>query len=330
MNYSFGDNKKRLGGSASSVTETKRRAVVAQTWNFSSKQPKLPSAGYITTVDAMNASTLAFENARNAGVVPRINLVVDIPSTTLTATVAATTFAPIRISEMIAIADTPVFSISPSLPFGLTFSAADGSISGTPMETIPLTNFTVTVTATTVYSTRYVNTSSFYLTVGDKSGGLTYRGYSGAPAGGSSQPTLVGGESANWGSYDSTGTVISSISSVNQNVLFDAANIPAEQYITAYFSGYFKAPETGTYTFTETSDDGFQWIFNGNYIINIPGNQRSGSGTTSSVSLVANRYYPISGLWSQGGGPGLLQFTAITINGTNRIGDYPITTLFYV
>ncbi len=329
MNSSLGDNKKRLGGSASSLTEMKRRSVVGQTWNFQSKQPKLPSAGYISTIEAMTASTLAYENARNAGVVPRINIFVAVPSATLTATVAPTAFTPIQISNLVAIADSPVFSVSPALPFGMSFSSSTGTISGAPMETISATVFTVTLTATSIYPTIVTNSATFTMTVGDAAADLLYRGYNGAPPGGSSQPTLVGGVSAAWGTYDATGTVLANIASTNQNILFDAANTPAEQNISAFFEGYFKAPETGTYVFSETSDDGFQWFFNSNYIINIPGNQRSGSATTAGIALVENRYYAISGLWSQGAGPGLLQFDSMTINGTNKLSTYPIKTRFY-
>lgn len=322
MNYSFGDNKKRQSGSASSVTETKRRAIVGQTWNFSSKQPKLPSASYITTVEAMNASTLAFENARNAGVVPRITLTVDVPSTTMTATVAATTFIPVRILNTVAIADTPVFSVSPTLPFGLTFSAADGSVSGTPMETISATAFTVTVTATSIYQTVVTTTSSFSLTVGDStSTGLTYQGYTGTPL--STTLPTIDNASSTWGTRDDT--VLSSVLSGTVNYLFNTASLN----VAVYFTGYFKAPETGTYTFTDVSDDGFEWNLNGVRLVDLPGSQTSGNATTGGIALVANRYYPTTGLWSQGGGPGNLYFTAMTIGGTNKLATYPIKTRFY-
>lgn len=327
MNNSFGDNKKRLGGSSSSLTEVRRRAVVGQTWNFTSKQPKVPSASYITTIEAMNASTLAFENARNSGVVPRITLTVDVPSTTMTATVVATTFIPVRILNTVAIADTPVFSVSPALPFGLTFSAADGSVSGTPMETISATAFTVTVTATSIYQTVVTTTSSFSLTVGDStSTGLSYRGYTGTPLS-SSLPSIVNAEST-WGTRNDS--IIAGILSSTVNQIFDAEDIPAEQAIAAYFSGYFKAPESGTYTFGYSADDGIQMIIGGTTIINGPGSSTTHSGTsTPTITLVANRYYTLAGLWSQGGGPGNLVFNALTIGGTNKLATYPIKTRFY-
>ncbi len=326
MNSSLGDNKKRLGGSASSLTEMKRRSVVGQTWNFTSKQPKLPSAAYITTVEAMTASTLAFENARNAGVVPRINIFVAVPSTTLTATVAPPAFTPIQISSMVAIADSPIFSVSPALPFGMSISPSTGTISGTPMETISATVFTVTVTANSIYPTIVSNSAIFSLSVGDAATGLTYTGYSGTIRN-LTLPT-IDNQNSDWGTLNTNVVTTAAVTPYNAgNQLFSAAD--GYYDIALYFTGYFKAPETGTYVFSETSDDGFQWNLNGTRIIDIPGSGRSGSATTGGIALVANRYYPTSGLWSQGGGPGNLTFTAISIGGTNKIGTYPIKTRFY-
>jgi hypothetical protein len=326
MNSSFGDNKKRLGSSASSLTEVKRRAVVAQTWDFNSKQAKLPSASFSTTVQGMQGSTLAFQNARNAGVVPSISLIVDVPTTTLTATVAATSFTPVRIINMVAIAGTPVFSVSPALPFGLSFSASTGTISGTPMETISATAFTVTVSATSIYPTPYSTTASFYLTVGDATAGLTYQGYTSTPLS-STLPSIFNAPST-WGTRNDS--IISGILSSTVNQIFDAESTPSEQNIASYFSGYFKAPESGSYTFGYSSDDGIQLRLGGTTIVNAPGSSQTSSGTsTPAITLVANRYYTFDGLWSQGGGPGNLLFNAITIGGTNKIGTYPIKTRFY-
>lgn len=328
MNSSLGDNKKRLGGSASSLTEMKRRSVVGQTWNFTSKQPKLPSASYISTVEAMTASTLAYENARNAGVVPRINIFVAVPSTSLTATVAATSFTPIQISSTVAIADSPVFTVSPALPYGLSFSSSTGTISGTPMETITSTVFTVTVTANSIYPTVVTNSATFSLSVGDTATGLVYQGYTGTPLSGT-LPTIDDPVGPNaWGTRNDS--FLTNILSPAANVIFDTEAVaPTELNVAIYFTGYFKAPETGTYVFSEISDDGFQWNLNGTRLIDIPGSGRSGSATTGGIALVANRYYATSGLWSQGGGPGNLYFTALNIGGASKLATYPIKTLFY-
>lgn len=327
MNYSFGDNKKRQSGSASSLTEARRRAVVAQTWNFNSKQPKIPSASFITTVEAMNASTLAFENARNAGVVPRINLSVDVPSSLLTATKVVSDFAPVRIINTVAIADTPLFSITPDLPFGLSFSTSDGTVSGTPMETITATTFTVTVSAASIYPTPVSSSASFVLTVRDSTSGLTYQGYTGTIL--STSLPSIDNPPSSWGTARDDSFLTNILSSA-ANVIFDTEAVaPREQQVAVYFSGYFKAPETGDYAFTEVSDDGLEWNFDGGRIVDIPGSQRSGSATTGLLSLVANRYYPMNGLWSQGGGPGNLYFTSMTIGGVNKISTYPIKNFFY-
>lgn len=327
MNSSFGDNKKRLGSSASSLTEVKRRAVVAQTWNFSSKQPRIPSASFSTTVQGMQASTLAFQNGRSSGVVPSIELSVNVPLVSLTATVPATAFTPIRIANTIAIADTPVFSISPSLPFGLTFSASTGTISGTPMETITSTAFTITVSATSIYPTPVSSSATFILAVGDAAiTGLTYQGYSNVISS-ASLPSIFN-SSTTWGTRNDS--IIPTILSGTTNQIFIAESIVSEQSIASYFTGYFKAPETGSYTFDYTSDDGVQLILGGTTIVNRPGSLTTSSGISSpAVTLVANRYYTFSGLWSQGGGPGNLTFNAMNISGTNKISSYPIKTRFY-
>jgi hypothetical protein len=326
MNSSFGDNKKRLGSSASSVTEAKRRATVAQTWDFSSKQPRIPSASFSTTVQGMQSSTLAFQNARNSGVVPKIDLVVDVPTKSLTATVAATPFAPVRIVGTVAIADTPIFSISPALPLGLSFSTVDGSISGTPMETITTTVFTVTVSATSIYPTLYSTSTTFYLTIGDSTSNLLYQGYTNVPL--STGLPTIDSPSNTWGTRNDS--IIPNILSGVANQIFNAENITSEQNIAGYFYGYFKAPETGSYTFGYNSDDGIELIVNGSKVINTPGSAGVQTGTsTPALSLVRNTYYPIRGLWSQGGGPGFLQFNALNIGGVNKISTYPIKSYFF-
>ena len=194
------------------------------------------------------------------------------------------------------------------------------------METISATAFTVTVSATTIYPTPYSTTASFYLTVGDATADLTYQGYTGTPL--SLTLPSIDNASSTWGTRDDS--FLSNILSGAANVLFDTEAVaPREENVAIYFTGYFKAPETGTYTFTDVSDDGLQWILNGTRLVNLPGSQRSGSATTAGIALVANRYYATSGLWSQGGGPGNLYYNAMTIGGTNKLATYPIKTRFY-
>lgn len=328
MNSSFGDNKKRLGGSSSAVTEAKRRATVGQTWNFQSKQPKLPSAGYITTIEAMTASTLAYENARNAGVVPRIHLGVAVPTTTLTATVAATPFAPVVVTGLVAIADSPVFSVSPALPFGLSFSSSTGRISGTPMETITSTTFTVTVRATSIYPTPVTSSATFTMTVGDSTRGLAYTGYSNVPLS-SSAPSLRSlPPNAAWGVQSTTvaGTVSGAARSTNEMFYTNTLS-----NIAVRFTGYFKAPLTGNYVFGINSDDGIQISMDNrvSYITDHPATSATFTGDTSSISLSSNVYYPFDGVWGQGGGPGNLLFTSMSVNSTDVLSTYPIKTLFF-
>lgn len=325
MNSSFGDNKKRLGGSSSAVTEAKRRAAVGQTWNFQSKQPKLPSAGYITTIEAMTASTLAYENARNAGVVPRIHLGVAVPTSSFTATVAITPFTPVVVTGLVAIADSPVFSVSPALPFGLSFSSSTGQISGTPMETISSTMFTVTVRATSIYPTPITSSATFTMAVGDAAAELTYSSYAKGGSYNVGYP-IITEASSNWGTQNNAiATAIRATARTTNEIFY--TNVYSN--IAVYFNGYFKAPVSGAYTFTYNSDDGLEWFFAGTKVVNSPGSTVTNSGTVAAGTLVANRYYPTYGLWSQGGGPGNLTFSAITVGGSNIIGTYPIKTRFY-
>lgn len=324
MNSSLGDNKKRLGGSASSLTEMKRRSVVGQTWNFTSKQPKLPSAGYISTVEAMTASTLAYENARNAGVVPRIHLFVAVPSTSLTATVAATSFTPIQISSMVAIADSPVFTVSPALPFGLSFSSSTGTISGTPMETISETVFTVTVTANSIYPTPVSSSVTFTLAVGDSTADLTYARYDGGAAS-SSTPNFE--NPAGWGTSNPN---YAALLSGTANELFYAENTPSEQNVAMYFDGFYKAPVSGSYVFTYSSDDGIELYLNGTEIINAPGATAVHTGNSTAITLVANRYYSFRGLWTNGTNTGNLVLNPVTVGGSTNVNiTNPIKTRFY-
>lgn len=69
-----------------------------------------------------------------------------IPSTTLTKGTAASSFIPV----VAAGGRTPyTYSVSPTLPTGLSYNAATGAITGTPSVVLAETTFTVTVTDTT-------------------------------------------------------------------------------------------------------------------------------------------------------------------------------------
>lgn len=66
-----------------------------------------------------------------------------VPSTTLTANHAATPFTPVTGGGG---TGTLAYSVSPTLPAGLSFNTANGQITGTPTTSIAATTFTVTVT----------------------------------------------------------------------------------------------------------------------------------------------------------------------------------------
>jgi len=74
---------------------------------------------------------------------PALNTVQAVPSTTGTVNVAIPSFTPVTASG----GTTPyVFSLSASLPSGLSFNSATGQVSGTPTSSLGATSFTVTVT----------------------------------------------------------------------------------------------------------------------------------------------------------------------------------------
>jgi hypothetical protein len=66
-----------------------------------------------------------------------------VASTTLTANNLAPAFGPVTATGG---TGTLVFGVSPALPQGLLFNSQTGSVTGTPIATIPATTFTVTVT----------------------------------------------------------------------------------------------------------------------------------------------------------------------------------------
>lgn len=65
MNPSFGDNKRKPGGTASQLTEARRLAAIAQTWTQPSKQPRVPGAGGVPAALARSAGLLALKNAES-------------------------------------------------------------------------------------------------------------------------------------------------------------------------------------------------------------------------------------------------------------------------
>ena len=192
------------------------------------------------------------------------------------------------------------------------------------METISATVFTVTVSATSIYPTPYSNSATFSLSVGDAIADLTYARYDGGAAS-SSTPTIE--NSGGWGTFNSNYTALLSGTA---NELFYAENIPAEQNVAVLFDGYYKAPVSGSYVFSYSADDGIELYFNNVKIINGPGATVTHSGSSTTVTLVANRYYRFRGLWTNGTNVGNLVMNPVTVNGTTNVNTtYPIKTRFY-
>jgi large repetitive protein len=110
----------------------------------------------LTTSTPLNAGTHTLQATTtdaSGNVSPASNLVTVTaaapPSTTVAqGNVTATTGAPLSITPVTASggAGNPSFSVSPSLPAGLTLNTSTGTITGTPTATAPATAYTITVT----------------------------------------------------------------------------------------------------------------------------------------------------------------------------------------
>ncbi|WP_280822736.1 putative Ig domain-containing protein [Pseudaminobacter soli (ex Li et al. 2025)] len=101
----------------------------------------LPATPFTVTVtDANGATATATFSLTVNGAVTATTA---IPSTILTANHAVTAFAPVAGSGGTGALS---YSVSPSLPAGLSFNTATGQITGTPTATLAATTFTVTVT----------------------------------------------------------------------------------------------------------------------------------------------------------------------------------------
>ena len=114
------------------------------------------AANYTVTVtDANNATNTAqFNLTVNGGV----SATQSVASKTLALNQAATPFTPVSGTG----GTGPLaYSVSPSLPAGLSINSTTGAITGTPTATSPATNYTVTVTD----ANNVTNTASFNLAV---------------------------------------------------------------------------------------------------------------------------------------------------------------------
>jgi hypothetical protein len=108
-------------------------------------------SGTPTVMLSVTTFTVTVTDAKGAKATKTFTLTVDsavtatavIPSTTLTEGVTAASFTPVTGAYGVG---TRTFSVSPTLPAGLSFSASTGAITGKPTVTHSASNFTVTVT----------------------------------------------------------------------------------------------------------------------------------------------------------------------------------------
>ena len=98
----------------------------------------------ITVTDTLNQTASATFNLTVTAPVA-INVVQAVPSTVLTQNTAISTFTPVTATGG---QGALAYSISPSLPSGVTFSTTTGAITGTPSGISAVTTYTVTVTDT--------------------------------------------------------------------------------------------------------------------------------------------------------------------------------------
>jgi len=124
----------------------------------------------------------------------------------------------------------------------------------------------------------------------------------------------------------STATVIETGIATTMSESYDDTLVGGADYSFQY-AGYFKAPATGTYTFTMFADDsGRFWIgpnaltgyTAGNANISIP-MYDEGSTTTS---LTADEFYPIRLQWNNASGPGSMVFSWSNNQGQSTTTDF--------
>ena len=105
--------------------------------------PTVASAVTTYTVTATDGNGVTATGAFALSVQPAVTATQAVASTTLTRNAAATPFTPVTGTPGLA----PLaFSVSPSLPSGLTLASSTGAISGTPTQVSGATTYTVTVT----------------------------------------------------------------------------------------------------------------------------------------------------------------------------------------
>ncbi|CCD97795.1 putative Ig domain-containing protein [Bradyrhizobium sp. STM 3809] len=105
--------------------------------------PTATSGATTYTITVTDANSATATNTFSLTVNGAVTATQSIPSKVLTANQSVTAFTPVTGSG----GSVPyTYSVSPTLPAGLTLNAANGSISGTPTATSGATTFTITVT----------------------------------------------------------------------------------------------------------------------------------------------------------------------------------------
>ena len=103
----------------------------------------ISSKNYLITVT--DSSAVPQTNSRSYSLtingIPLVSSI-DVPTTTLTNKIAFTSFRPVKASGGFG---TLTYAINPALPAGLSYNTSTGFISGTPTESIPQTQYSVTV-----------------------------------------------------------------------------------------------------------------------------------------------------------------------------------------
>ena len=167
--------------------------------------------------------------------------------------------------------------------------------------------------------------------------GLTYEGYNCE----STAPVI--GTPASYGTRDDTKLALFPVPGTVDGQIVPAKTGVTYANISIHFTGYFRAPLTGTYVFSIESDDGIQIYLNNTLIVDSTTivasagppivYQTMKNGTfaddTDSIFLDAGAYYPINGLWANGSGAAKLFITAVKVNGSNIMPTYPFFSCLY-
>jgi hypothetical protein len=155
--------------------------------------------------------------------------------------------------------------------------------------------------------------------------GLTYEGYDCT----GTTPTIA--TPATYGTRDDSKLTLLGVPGATDGQIVQGATGTTYDNISVHLTGYFRAPQSGSYVFSVVSDDGFQMTINGSSVISPTGAMKSTpiSADTTPVSMTAGSYYPINALWANGGGLAKLFITQMKVNGTNIMTTVPFYSCLY-